>query len=125
MTSKMQSNYQYIDDYEDNKDFVLYCISFSYHLLKSVLQKLLNFKLCFNCSINAQKKRELFARKDLITQNKMHFQRIFYSYPDFGLHILQRKVTLKSPKSSERDAISLADKAKPEAEVQWLKKRVL
>ena len=48
MTSKMQSNYQYIDDYEDNKDFVLYCISFSYHLLKSVSQKLLHFVEPFN-----------------------------------------------------------------------------
>ena len=47
------------------------------------------------------------------------------SYPDFGLHMFQGKVTLKSRKSSERNAISLADKAKPKAEIQVLKKRAL
>ena len=55
----------------------------------------------------------------------MHFWRIFCLYPDFGLHIFQGKVTPKSPNSSERNAISLADKAKPKAEIQVLKKRAL
>ena len=39
--------------------------------------------------------------------------------------MFQGKVTLKSPKSSERNAISLVDKAKPKAEIQVLKKRAL
>ena len=39
--------------------------------------------------------------------------------------MFQGKVTPKSPKSSERNAISLADKANPEAEIQVLKKRAL
>ena len=73
----------------------------------------------------SSKKRELFTGKDLITQNKMHFRRIFCLYPDLGLHIFQGKVTPKSPKSLERIAISLADKAKPEAEIQRLKERAL
>ena len=47
------------------------------------------------------------------------------SYPDFGIHMFQGKVTLKSQKSSERNAISLADKAKPKAEIQVLRKRAL
>ena len=55
----------------------------------------------------------------------MHFQRIFCLYPDFGLHMFQGKVTLKSPKSLEQNAISLADKAKLKAEIQVLKKRAL
>ena len=39
--------------------------------------------------------------------------------------MFQGKVTLKSPKNSEQNAISLADKAKPKAEIQVLKKRAL
>ena len=55
----------------------------------------------------------------------MHFRRIFCLYPDFGLLTFQGKVTPKSPKSSERNSISLADKAKSKAEIQVLKKRAL
>ena len=39
--------------------------------------------------------------------------------------MFQGKVTLKSLKSLEQNAISLADKAKPKAEIQVLKKRAL
>ena len=58
-------------------------------------------------------------RKDLITKKKKtNFQRIFCLCSDFGPYIFQEKVTLKSTKSLSRIAISLADKAKPKAEIQ-------
>ena len=63
-------------------------------------------------------KRSDYQKLDALPVN------IFCSYPDFGL-MFQGKVTLKSPKSSERNAISLADKAKPKAKIQVLKKRAL
>ena len=69
----------------------------------------------------SSKKPVLFARKDLITQNYMHFRQAFSSYPDFGFPIFQGKVTLKSTKRSSRTAISLADKAELEVEIQGLK----
>ena len=68
---------------------------------------------------------EQSSKKRLKRSNYQKLDEIPCSYPDFGLHMFQGKVTLKSPKNSERNAISLADKAKPKAEIQVLKKRAL
>ena len=71
---------------------------------------------------------KLAQKARTVRPKRSNYQKLYAlpcSYPDFCLHMFQGKVTLKSWKSSERNAISLADKAKPKAEIQVLKKRAL
>ena len=71
-------------------------------------------KLAFNCSINAQKsvnclpEKIKFPKLDALLANILFVSRFWSSYISREGHT----------KISEKFAISLADKAKPEAEIQ-------